>query len=169
MTATAAYLLMVILIAPALVQLGVQPLNAHMFVFYFAIMSFLTPPICLAVYAAASLAGSDMMKTAYQAIKLGIAAYIVPFLFAYHPSLLLQGNPLEVIHAVVTAMIGISLIAVGIEGFLFRKLGVMVRVLLLIGGLGTLIPGWMSDLIGLGIGISVIIFEFRHRLQRTKV
>ncbi|MBM4331406.1 MAG: TRAP transporter permease [Deltaproteobacteria bacterium] len=169
MTATAAYLLMVILIAPALVQLGVKPLNAHMFVFYFAIMSFLTPPICLAVYAAASLAGADMMKTAYQAIKLGIAAYIVPFLFAYHPSLLLQGNPLEIIHAVITALIGISLIAIGIEGFLFRELSWGKRGLLLLGGLGSLVPGWTSDLIGLCVGIPIIFLEWRaYRLHKRE-
>jgi TRAP transporter 4TM/12TM fusion protein len=161
MTVTAAYLLMVILIAPALIQLGVAPLNSHLFVFYFAVMSFLTPPICLAVYAAASLAGAEMMKTAYQAIKLGIAAYIVPFLFAYHPSLLLQGSYPEVIHAVLTAMIGISLVAIGIEGFLFRKLGWMKRVLLILGGLGCMVPGWRSDVIGLVIGIPIIFWEWK--------
>jgi len=161
MTVTAAYILMVILIAPALIQLGVAPLNAHMFVFYFAVMSFLTPPICLAVYAAASLAGADMMKTAFQAIKLGIAAYIVPFLFAYHPSLLLQGNIIEVIHAVITAIIGISLVAIGIEGFLFRKLNWVKRVLLILGGLGCMIPGWRSDLIGLVMGIPIIFWEWK--------
>lgn len=127
MTVRAAYILMVILIAPALTLLGMAPLNAHLFVFYFAVMSFLTPPICLAVYAAASLAGADMMKTAFQAIKLGIAAYIVPFLFAYHPSLLFQGDLIEIIHAFMTAMIGISLIAIGVEGFLFRPLNGLER------------------------------------------
>jgi TRAP transporter 4TM/12TM fusion protein len=161
MTVTAAYLLMVILIAPALIQLGVAPLNAHMFVFYFAVMSFLTPPICLAVYAAASLAGADMMKTAFQAIKLGMGAYIVPFLFAYHPSLLLQGNLIEIIHAVLTAMIGISLMAIGVEGFLFRKLNWFKRVFLIFGGLGCLIPGWRSDVIGLVIGIPIILWEWK--------
>jgi TRAP transporter 4TM/12TM fusion protein len=161
MTVTAAYLLMVILIAPALIQLGIAPLNSHLFVFYFAVMSFLTPPICLAVYAAASLAGAEMMKTAYQAIKLGIAAYIVPFLFAYHPSLLLQGSYLEVIHAVLTAMIGISLVAIGIEGFLFRELNWMKRMLLVLGGLGCMIPGWKSDVIGLVIGVPIILWEWK--------
>jgi len=163
MTATAAYLLMVILIAPALSQLGIKPLNAHMFVFYYAIMSFLTPPICLAVYAAACLAGADMMKTAYQAIKLGIAAYIVPFLFAYHPELLLQGEAWEILHAFLTALIGISLIAIGIEGFLFRPLGWMKRALLLLGGLGTLVPGWTTDLLGLAVSLPILLWEWRIR------
>jgi TRAP transporter 4TM/12TM fusion protein len=161
MTVTAAYIFMVILIAPALTQLGMAPLNAHMFVFYFAVMSFLTPPICLAVYAAASIAGADMMKTAFQAIKLGIAAYIVPFLFAYHPSLLFRGKIFGIIHSSITAMIGISLIAIGVEGFLFRKLNWMKRILLIFGGLGCMIPGLRSDLIGLGIGIPIFIWEWR--------
>jgi len=167
MTATAAYLLMVILIAPALVQLGMVPFSAHMFVFYFAVMSFLTPPICLAVYAAASLAGADMMKTAFQAIRLGIAAYIVPFLFVYHPPLLLQGSTFEIIHSVITAMIGITLIAIGVEGFLFRKLNWIKMILLILGGLGTLIPGWLSDIIGLVVGAPIIIWEWlSHRRHK---
>jgi TRAP transporter 4TM/12TM fusion protein len=168
MTVTAAYLLMVILIAPALIQLGVAPLNAHLFVFYFAVMSFLTPPICLAVYAAASLAGADMMKTAYQAIKLGIAAYIVPFLFAYHPSLLLQGSLMDIIHATMTALIGISLLAIGVEGFLFRKLVWFKRVFLILGGLGCMIPGWRSDVIGLVIGIPILFWEWNANRRVKK-
>lgn len=169
MTVTAAYILMVILIAPALTQLGIDPLNAHLFVFYFAVMSFLTPPICLAVYAAASLAGAGMMKTAFQAIKLGIAAYIVPFLFAYHPSLLLTGEIKNIIHSTVTAMVGISLIAIGVEGFLFRELKWVKRVLLIFGGLGCMIPGWRSDVIGLGIGIPIFIWEWRtNRLEKRQ-
>ncbi len=169
MTVTAAYLLMVVLIAPALIQLGIAPLNAHLFVFYFAVMSFLTPPICLAVYAAASLAGADMMKTAYQAIKLGIAAYIVPFLFAYHPSLLLQGNMADVIHAIITAMIGISLVAIGIEGFLFRELSWLKRGLLILGGLGCMIPGWRSDAMGLVIGIPILFWEWSVNRKKQKI
>jgi len=171
MTVTAAYLLMVILIAPALIQLGIAPLNAHLFVFYFAVMSFLTPPVCLAVYAAASLAEADMMKTAFQAIKLGVAAYIVPFLFAYHPSLLLQGNILEIIHAIITAMIGISLVAIGVEGFLFRELNWLKRGLLILGGLGCMIPGWKSDLIGLVMGIPIIIWEWKKYrvIKKSKI
>ncbi|MDI7259520.1 MAG: hypothetical protein QME90_06330 [Thermodesulfobacteriota bacterium] len=102
-----------------------------------------------------------MMKTAFQAIKLGIAASIVPLLFVYHPSLLLQENILDIIHAIIIVMIGISLVAIGIEGFLFRKLNWVKRVLLILGGLGCMIPGWRSDLIGLVIGIPIIPYEWR--------
>ncbi len=167
MTVTAAYIFMVILIAPALVQLGMEQLNAHLFVFYFAVMSFLTPPICLAVYAAASLAGADMMKTALQAIKLGIAAYIVPFIFAYHPALLLRGNFLEVIIAVVTSIIGISLIAISVEGYLFRQLNWLKRIIICSGGILSLIPGWKTDLLGLMIALPFIFHEWSKN-RKTK-
>jgi len=168
MTVTAAYILMVILIAPALTTLGMAPLNAHLFVFYFAVMSFLTPPICLAVYAAASIGKADMLKTGFAAIRLAIAAYIVPFIFAYHPALLLQGSFFEVLEAVVTALIGIGLIAIAVEGYLFRPLGWLKRVLLSGGGLLSLIPGWKTDLLGLAIALPIIVFwEWKaYRLMR---
>lgn len=161
MTVTAAYILIVILIAPALVKLGIEPLTAHLFVFYFAVLSFLTPPVCLAVYAAAAMAGADQIKTAFQAMRLGIAAYLVPFVFAYHPSLLLQGPWFEVIEAIITAVIGIALIAVAVEGFLFQPLGWFKRILLSGGGLLSLVPGWKTDLLGLAIAIPVVIWEWR--------
>lgn len=161
MTVTAAYLLMVILIAPALTTTGVAPLNAHLFVFYFAVMSFVTPPVCLAVYAAASIGKADMFKTGYQAIRLSIAAYIVPFIFVYHPALLLQGTVLEVLEAVVTAVIGISLVAIAVEGYLFRPLDWVRRILLCGGGIITMIPGWKTDLLGLAIALPIVFWEWK--------
>ncbi len=161
MTVTAAYLLMVILIAPALTTTGVAPLNAHLFVFYFAVMSFITPPVCLAVYAAASIGKADMFKTGYQAIRLSIAAYIVPFIFVYHPALLLQGTVFEVLEAVVTAVIGISLVAIAVEGYLFRPLDWVRRILLCGGGIITMIPGWKTDLLGLAIALPIVFWEWR--------
>jgi len=163
MTVTAAYIFMVILIAPALIQLGMNPLNAHLFVFYFSVMSFLTPPICLAVYAAASLAQADMMKTAFQAIKLGIAAYIVPFIFAYHPSLLLQGSLTEVILSIITSIIGIALVAVSVEGYLFRQLNLLKRIVIFGGGILSLVPGLKTDILGLLIISPIILWEWRNK------
>ena len=161
MTVTAAYLLMVILIAPALTTTGVAPLNAHLFVFYFAVMSFVTPPVCMAVYAAASIGKADMFKTGYQAIRLSIAAYIVPFIFVYHPALLLQGNVIDVLVAVVTAVIGISLVAIAVEGYLFRPLDWVRRILLCGGGILSLIPGWETDLLGLAIALPIVFWEWK--------
>jgi TRAP-type uncharacterized transport system fused permease subunit len=165
MTVTAAYLLMVILIAPALTTLGMASLNAHLFVFYFAVLSFLTPPICMAVYAAASIGKADMLKTGYAAIRLAIAAYIVPFIFAYHPALLLQGSFFEVLEAVVTSLIGIGLVAIAVEGYLFRPLDWIKRILLCGGGILSVIPGWKTDLLGLAIALPVLFWEWkRNRL-----
>lgn len=159
MTVTAAYLLTVAIAAPALTEMGVQPLLAHFFVFYFAVLSFLTPPVCLAAYAAASIAGASMMKTAFQSMKLGIAAYIVPFIFAYKPALLLQGSAWEILEACVTATLGVSLVAVGVEGFLFRPLTLLKRFVFTAGGVILMIPGLIFDVVGLCVAIPLFIFE----------
>lgn len=161
MPIVACYIMLVILIAPALVEMGIQPLAAHFFIFYFGAMSFLTPPVAIAAYVAAGIAGADPIKTGFQSVRLAIAAYVVPFIIVRHQQLLMQGSVFEIIHSFVTAVIGIVLIAIGVEGFLIRRLSVIKRVLIIIGGVGSLIPGWESDLIGLGIGIPILIWEWR--------
>lgn len=168
MTVTAAYLLMVVLAAPALVNMGISPHLAHFFVFYYGVLSFLTPPVCLAAYAAASLAGANMLQTALQAMKLGIAAYLVPFIFAYRPALLLIGSPIDIVEACLTAIIGVGFVAIGAEGFLFRALPAWKRIALLIGGIVTMIPGIVFDAIGLCIALPILIFEWRAR-KKTRV
>jgi TRAP transporter 4TM/12TM fusion protein len=161
------YLLMVILVAPALTRMGVAPLNAHMFVFYYGVISNLTPPVCMAVYAAASIGKANMWKTGYQAVRLAISAFIVPFIFAYHPALLLQGSLFEVIEATITALIGIGLVAIAVEGYLFRPLNWIKRALLCVGGVLSLIPGWKTDLLGLAIALPIAFLEWkRNRLIR---
>ena len=163
MTVTAAYLLMVVLAAPALIEMGVSPLLAHFFVFYYGVLSFLTPPVCLAAYAAASIAGANMVKTAFQSMKLGIAAYLVPFIFAYRPALILQGTIPDVLEACITAIIGISFIAIGVEGFLFRPLTSYKRLVLGVGGLVTMIPGIVFDVVGLCLAVPIIVIEWKAR------
>lgn len=166
MTVTAAYLLMVVLAAPALVSMGISPHLAHFFVFYYGVLSFLTPPVCLAAYAAASIAGASMTKTALQAMKLGIAAYLVPFIFAYRPALLLMGNTFDIVEGCVTALIGVSFIAIGVEGFLFKRLAVWKRTALVVGGVVTMIPGLVFDAVGLCIALPIIFFEWRARRKK---
>jgi len=168
MTVTAAYLLTVVIAAPALTEMGIQPLLAHFFVFYFAVLSFLTPPVCLAAYAAASIAGASMMKTAFQSMKLGIAAYIVPFIFAYKPALLLQGGFWDILEACLTATAGISLVAVGVEAFLFRPLSVWRRLILIGGGVMLMIPGLTFDIIGLCAAAPVVALEIILRKKEKK-
>ncbi len=162
MTVTASYLLMVAIVAPALQNVGVSPLLAHFFVFYYGVLSFLTPPVCLACYAAASLAGTKMLETAFQAMRLGIVAYIVPFIFAYKPALLLQGGIIELIEAIIFAVVGVYLLARALEGYLFGPIGPINRILLIIAGIITMVPGYAFDLIGLLVSSVVAIYEWKR-------
>src|SRR5262249_4996099 len=113
MPTTPAYIIMVSLLVPALVKLGVLPAAAHMFAFYFAILSAITPPVALAVYAAAGLAKSDLWKTGWAAVKVGAAGFIVPFMFVYEPSLLMIGDWPTIIWRFVVSCIGITILAAG--------------------------------------------------------
>lgn len=169
MTVTAAYLLMVVLIAPALVDMGIPGLLAHLFVFYFAVLSFLTPPVGLAAYAAASIAGSRMMQTALQSMRLAIVAYIVPFIFAYHPALLLQGSFLEVLEGFGGAVVGVCLLSVAMEGYLFLKLNIPKRVLFALCGLLTMIPGPILTLSGVALALPLLVFEWKRRYKNKAI
>lgn len=168
MTVTAAYLLTAVLAAPALVALGISPLLAHFFVFYYGVLSFLTPPVCLAAYAAASLAGANMIQTAFQAMRLGVAAYIVPFIFAYKPALLLIGSPMNIVEGCITALIGISFIAIGFEGFLFRSLQMWKRGVFIMGGLILMVPGLAFDAIGLALILPIFLMELRVKIGKGR-
>src|SRR6185295_6147426 len=119
---TVVYITLAVLIAPALVQAGVHPLAAHLFLFYFGMISLITPPDCLPVYIAASIARANFWQTGWTAMRLGVAAYLVPFIFALHPALILQGSLQEVLIAVVTASIGVIFLAAGCAGYVFRPL-----------------------------------------------
>jgi TRAP transporter 4TM/12TM fusion protein len=168
MPVLAAYILVAMLIAPALISMGMIPISAHMFVFYFAVLSFLTPPVCLAVYAAASLAGSEPISTAFQAVRLGIAAYIVPFVFSYSPELLLIGSPLNIFIAVTLAIFGIVILSIGVEGYLFRKLNWLQRVLAIASGFGLLSHGGLARGIGFVIAAGLLAYQvFEVKLIRS--
>jgi TRAP transporter 4TM/12TM fusion protein len=167
MPVTAVYLLMVVLTAPALVEMGISPLLAHFFVFYYGVLSFLTPPVCLAAYAAASIAGSNMAQTGFQAMKLGVAAYLVPFIFAYRPGLILEGNVLQIIQACIATGIAISLIAIGLEGFLFRPLHLWKRISLFAGALSLMYPSTITDVTGICIALPILFIEWRARRKTS--
>ncbi len=141
---------------------------AHFFIFYYSVLSFLTPPVCLAAYAAASIAGANMMKTAFQAMRLGIAAYLVPFIFAYRPALLLQGGAVDIIEVSVIALICITFLSIGSEGFLFTSLLWWKRITLIIGGVVLMIPGILFTAIGIVIAAPAIIIEVLDRVARKR-
>lgn len=165
------YIMLAVLVGPSLVQLGVNPLGAHLFLFYFGMLSMITPPVCLATYAAASLARSDFWKTGWAGMRLGIVAYVVPFIFAFHPALLFKGAPTEIIAAAVTAAIGVFFMGIGLAGFLFRPLGWLARATTTLAGLMLIPPPsttlWVvANLAGLAVGIILILWEWNLAAAR---
>lgn len=162
------YITLAVLVGPALAQLGVDPLAAHLFLFYFGMLSLITPPDCLATYTAAAIAHSDFWKTGWTGMRLGIAAYVVPFVFALHPALILKGALSEILLAVVTTSIGTFLLAVGCAGYLFRALDWWRRTLFFLAGLLLMLPTWHGaglflDAAGLLLGIGLIAWERKNR------
>jgi TRAP transporter 4TM/12TM fusion protein len=148
MPTTAAYAVAASVIAPGLIQLGIEPLVAHFFIFYFAVMSAITPPVALAAYAGAALAGSDPMRTSVESFKIGLAAFVVPFMFFYSSAMLMRGSWLEIIHVFITASIGIYLLSAAVQGWFAGPLGWIWRAILLVAALSMIKAGWMSDVIG---------------------
>ncbi len=160
------YILLAILIAPSLVEVGIDPLAAHMFILYLGMMSFVTPPVAIGAFFAASLAGAEPMRTGFTAMRFGWTAYIVPFLFVFSPSLLLQGESLVVtIIAVASAIAGVWLVSAGMTGYLIRRLPVPMRAALIVAGVLLLVPSeigpWAvwTDPIGAVLGILLCGFE----------
>ncbi|MGM0852592.1 MAG: TRAP transporter permease [Bacillota bacterium] len=164
----AAYIVQVPLTIPALIELGVSPLAAHMFVFYFAALSAITPPVALAAFAAAGLSGSDPMKTGMTAVRLGLAAFIVPYMFVYGETLLLVGDVPNIILSVVTSIIGIIGVACAAEGWLIRNALWYERVILFIGAILMINPGIVTDLIGFAI-LALVFFYQKFNPKSTSV
>ncbi len=160
------YVLLATLVAPSLVEVGVQPIAAHMYVMYFGMMSMITPPIAIAAFAAASVAGADAMRTGLAATRFGWTAYIVPFLFVYSPSLLLIGDPVTVAVAFVTAVFGVWLVSCAVVGYFMRSFGVSMRLAFGVAGMAALIPanampgGVYVDIAGIVIGVALVAYEY---------
>ncbi|MEE8109740.1 MAG: TRAP transporter fused permease subunit, partial [bacterium] len=134
------YVLLAALVAPALIKVGVQPIAAHLYVMYFGMMSMITPPVAIAAFAAAGLAGADPMKCGWSAVRFGWMAYVVPFLFVLSPSLILVGDTLAVVGSVATAILGVWLVSMGIAGYYQRPIAPAMRVAFAVTGLLALLP-----------------------------
>ncbi len=157
---TANYCIMAATCAPILVRMGVPQIAAHFFVFYFGIVADLTPPVALAAYASAAIAQGNPMKTAFTATKLAIGAFIVPYVFALNPAMLLVDTSApEVVLICITSLIGIFGVSAALEGYIFHHMPVYQRILSLIGGLMLIYPGLVTDSIGLGLFAIVIILQ----------
>ena len=166
---TANYCIMASTCAPILIQLGFPAVAAHFFVFYFGIVADITPPVALAAYAGSAIAKSNPMKTGINATKLAIAAFIVPYIFAYNPSMLFVGDVAwyDVIIISITALLGLFGIAAALNGYLYRRIPVILRIALVAGGLGMMIPGLASDLIGLAVVAAVVAFQYFSNKKQT--
>ncbi len=156
---TPAYIIMTALLVPAIVKLGVIVPAAHMFAFYFAILSAITPPVALAVFAACGIAKSDLWATGWAAVKIGAAGFIVPYMFVYSPSLLMIGPWPTIVSSCISAVIGVVLFAGGLNGYLITAANTWQRAMLIIGGLLLIKPGLESDLIGAGLVAVVIVTQ----------
>jgi len=163
----ACYAILAVVVAPGLIEFGYHPMAVHLFIFYYGVLSFLTPPVCMAIYAASALGGAPLIETARRALGLAIVAYIVPFLFVLDHSLLLMGPILGVIKGIAKVTIATLFLGVGIEGYLFRKLHWLSRILLIIGSFLLYVPGWASDIIGLSALVIVLSWEIWKRFSRT--
>ncbi|RJR25964.1 MAG: TRAP transporter fused permease subunit [Desulfobacteraceae bacterium] len=159
LTTSAAYILTIIMGGPVLINLGVDPLAAHLFVFYYACLSVVTPPEAMAAYAAAAIAGSRPLATGWEATRLAAIAYLAPFFFVYNPELILKGHWFNILIATFTATLGCIALGSGLMGYLRDRLGWFPRILLVAAGLTLIKPGLYSDLIGSAILVGTYAFQ----------
>ena len=149
--------------SPALSKLGIEPAAAHMFSFYYAMFANLTPPVALASFAAAGLSGGDPMKTGVASVKLAIAGFIVPFMFVFSPQLMLINTTLfEGLWTATTACIGVFLLAVAVEGYFLAHVALWLRLVVLAGALGLMIPGLLTDAVG------VVVLALTYFVQKKR-
>ncbi|WP_277099451.1 TRAP transporter permease [Corynebacterium riegelii] len=154
------YIITATMAAPALGQLGVEPLVAHLFVFYFGLFANITPPVALASFAAAGLSGADPVKTGFQSMRLSLAGYIIPFIFVFNPAMLLQDVTAgQAILVAITGTVGVLLLSVAVEGHFMVNANPIVRVLFAAAALTMMAPDLMTDAIGLGIAVVAIAIQ----------
>jgi TRAP transporter 4TM/12TM fusion protein len=168
MPTTPAYIIMTALLVPAIMKLGVIEPAAHMFAFYFAILSAITPPVALAVFAAAGIAKADLWQSGWAAVKIGFAGFIVPFMFVYEPALLMIGDWQTIVASCISASVGIVLFAGGLHGYLVTVASKWQRALLIVAGFCLIKPGVVTDLVGAGLAVAVIMTQVAARRAALK-
>lgn len=166
---TSAYVIAASILAPSLVKLGLPLLTSHLFVFYFACLSAITPPVALAAYAGAGLAKCNPMTTAVEACKLGFAGFVAPFAFCYNQALMLKGTMPEILQVCGSALIGTVIISMGFQGWLLWKLKAYERVLFVAGGMLMFVPGTMTDVVGLAIALLMILVNIKKWKKQPAV
>ena len=163
--ATASYLIGVAVAGPALIEIGIQPLPAHLFIFYFAAISSITPHIALAAYVGAGIAGSRPLKTGFTACWLGLVSFIIPYMFVQHQGLLMEGAWPAIISACVPATIGVVYLGISITGFLFGPMSWIERLFVSAAGLLAICPDITADIIGVVAGIVVLICHYSRKTE----
>jgi TRAP-type uncharacterized transport system fused permease subunit len=159
------YISVSVLIAPALVQMGISKMAAHLFVLWYAIASFITPPEGMAFFVAAAVAQSSPMRTGWRATLLAIGNFFVPFVFVYNTGLLFEGSFSSIVIAILSASLGMVALSAGIEGFFLKRIGWVRRVLLLASGILIFFPDWSPRLIG---GLALVVIFASLRASRRK-
>lgn len=170
LTSTAVYILLSIVLAPALLRLGIEPIAAHFFILYWGILSFITPPVAMASYAAAGIAEADPTKTGLTGMKLGFILYVIPFAFVYNPALLLRGTAFEIIWSVGMAVLGVFCLASSFEGYMARmgKMTLLLRAFYIVAGVLMLFPIQIVNAIACAIAAIVFLIASR-KLQQINV
>jgi len=167
MPTSAAYVILATLAAPALIRVGVPDIAAHFFVFYFGVAAIITPPVCPGSYVAASIANASPMRTAFTAARLGVAAFVVPFVFVYHPGLLMQGSIISIATIAITTAIAVIGLAAGLGGYLLSPINYWWRISLIIGALLIIVPNPLTTVIGLGIIALPALYHWGSSRRRT--
>lgn len=163
----AAYLVASAVMAPALIKLGVAPIAAHFFIFYYSIFAGITPPVCGTVFIGATIAGANWLKTAWVAMRVSLGAYIVPFMFLVSPALLLVGATAEIVHCTITAAFGVFAMSAGGMGYLITRASVIERLILFVGGLLMVEPNVVTDTIGGGLFALAVAIQV-YKWSRAK-
>jgi len=159
MPSVGVYLTLLITVIPALIKLGVEPIAAHMFAFYFGVISNITPPVALAAFAAASISGASPMRTGFKAFQFGIASYIIPFIFVYRPSMLMIGSPDKILWTVVSGLFGVTFMAAGTVGWLIRKASILERIIMVCAAVCLITPNLTAEILGLLLMVLVIYIQ----------
>ncbi|MCF8032424.1 MAG: TRAP transporter permease [Desulfarculaceae bacterium] len=167
LTTTAVYITLAALVIPALTKMGVAPISAHLFAFYFGLVSAITPPVALASFAAAGIAGSNPMQTGFHSFRLGIAKYILPFVFVFNPAMVFVGDWYHIVSAVTGGFVGIYALTVTTEGWMLGRTGWPVRILMGIAALMMFHPDILTDLAGGVLAVVVFFFHWRQHKSDT--
>ena len=169
MPTTAAYAISASVLAPALIQMKVPPIAAHLFIFYFACLSALTPPVALAAYAAAAIANAKTWSVGWQGMRFAIAGFLIPYMFIYGPAIVLVGTVSEIVLAIVSGLFGTLALGAAVQGWLLGRTTAIERGMLFIAALCLIKPGWITDLIGYGLLAIVLFFQYTERNRRSTI